>query len=166
MPSPRISIRLTPALEAQVQVRVRQGAQVSDIVREALEAYFQGGEHACPTCPTPVSDTTSQMSDIFALLSDKLSDMTTQLERVERRLAVLEATTDAVCPCPTGPQVLPADPARPFVDRPRGGQYKLTSQEAAALRAKRAAGVPIPALMQEYHLARTTLYRYLQAQER
>ena len=39
-PSARITFRLTKALEALVSDRVRQGAPVSDIVREALEQYF------------------------------------------------------------------------------------------------------------------------------
>jgi Arc/MetJ-type ribon-helix-helix transcriptional regulator len=46
--SPRITIRLTPALEALVSARVRQGSSVSDIVRKALEAYLG----ACVRCTT------------------------------------------------------------------------------------------------------------------
>ena len=166
MPSPRISIRLTPALKAQVQGRVRQGAQVSDLVREALEAYFQGVGRACPARQTPVSDTMPQASDTRALRSDRLSDMAAQLERLAQRVTALEAVSAPVRQPQTATAAEPASTALPFVDRPRGGQYKLTSQEAAALRAKRAAGVPIPAPMQEYGLARTTLYRYLQSPER
>jgi Arc/MetJ-type ribon-helix-helix transcriptional regulator len=40
LPGPRITVRLTPALDALVSDRFRQGSNVSDIVREALEAYL------------------------------------------------------------------------------------------------------------------------------
>ena len=71
-PSPRITIRLTPALEALLSDDVRQGHSVSDIVREALEAYLQARPTARPTdCqtpeePLPASESVplSDMSDI------------------------------------------------------------------------------------------------------
>jgi Antitoxin MazE-like len=46
--------------------------------------------------------------------------------------------------------------------RPHGGQRRLTPLQAAELRGKRSAGVPIKALMQEYGLSRATVHRYLQ----
>jgi hypothetical protein len=45
--------------------------------------------------------------------------------------------------------------------RPPPGQYKLTARQAASLRAKRARGTPIRALMEEYGISRATLFRYL-----
>jgi hypothetical protein len=47
--------------------------------------------------------------------------------------------------------------------RTQGGQRKLTPLQAAELRGKRAAGMPIKALMQAYGLSRATLHRYLSA---
>jgi hypothetical protein len=48
---------------------------------------------------------------------------------------------------------------------PRGSipprQYKLTPQQAEALRAKREQGTPIQALMEEYGISRATVFRYL-----
>ena len=48
---------------------------------------------------------------------------------------------------------------------PRGStpprQYKLTPQQAAALRAKREQGTPIKALMEEYGLSKASVFRYL-----
>jgi hypothetical protein len=48
---------------------------------------------------------------------------------------------------------------------PRGStpprQYKLTPEQAAALRAKREQGTPIKALMAEYGLSKATVFRYL-----
>jgi hypothetical protein len=43
------------------------------------------------------------------------------------------------------------------------GQRRLTPLQAAELRGKRAAGMPIKQLMQEYGLSRATVHRYLTA---
>ena len=42
-----------------------------------------------------------------------------------------------------------------------GGQRKLTPRQVAALRAKRARGVPVKALMEQYGLSKATVFRYL-----
>jgi Antitoxin MazE-like len=47
--------------------------------------------------------------------------------------------------------------------RPRGGRFKLTPAQEAELRAKKAAGTPIKALMEEYGLSKATVHRYLAA---
>ncbi len=47
--------------------------------------------------------------------------------------------------------------------RPPPGQRRLTPIQAAELRGKRSAGVPIKALMEEYGLSRATVHRYLAA---
>ena len=64
---PRITIRLTPALEALVSDHVRQGSRVSDIVREALEAYLGA-------CPTPRQTQATAASASASVLSDTLMD--------------------------------------------------------------------------------------------
>jgi hypothetical protein len=43
----------------------------------------------------------------------------------------------------------------------RRGGLKLTPQQEAALRAKRAQGTPIKALMEEFRVSRATVHRYL-----
>ena len=52
------------------------------------------------------------------------------------------------------PEATPAVPLR------RGG-LKLTPRQAKALRAKRARGVPVKALMEEYGVSKATVFRYL-----
>ena len=52
------------------------------------------------------------------------------------------------------PEATPAVPLR------RGG-LKLTPRQANALRAKRARGVPVKALMEEYGVSKATVFRYL-----
>jgi DNA repair ATPase RecN len=81
-PSARITFRLTPTLEALVSDRVRQGSNVSDIVREALETYFGLRQTPCPTNGTSVSDSTLQISDISAKVSDVMSDVSDMRERL------------------------------------------------------------------------------------
>ena len=41
------------------------------------------------------------------------------------------------------------------------GQYKLTPRQVRSLRAKRARGTPIKALMQEFSISKATVFRYL-----
>jgi hypothetical protein len=41
------------------------------------------------------------------------------------------------------------------------GQFKLTARQVRSLRAKRARGVPIKALMEEFDISKATLFRYL-----
>lgn len=75
----RLTVRLSPALEDALSDRVSQGARVSDIVREALEAYLG-------VCPTP-RPTSRQTPDVA--LADILSDMAD----IRARLAQLEAAS-------------------------------------------------------------------------
>jgi hypothetical protein len=51
-------------------------------------------------------------------------------------------------------------PPRPRQATPPG-QNKLTPRQAAALRAKRAAGAPIKALMDDYGISKASVFRYL-----
>jgi len=87
-PSSRITIRLTPALEALVSDGVRQGTSVSDLVREALEAYLGGRPTPRPTPTMPASDSVQPVS---ATVSD-LSDIRERLGRLEQRVEALSAT--------------------------------------------------------------------------
>jgi Protein of unknown function (DUF3018) len=47
--------------------------------------------------------------------------------------------------------------------RPRSSKFKITPTQEAELRAKRARGVPVKTLMQEYGLSKATVHRYLAA---
>jgi Arc/MetJ-type ribon-helix-helix transcriptional regulator len=99
-PSPRITIRLTPALEALVSDRVRQGTSVSDLVREALEAYLGVRQTPRPTHTTSASASATTASDIladnmsdtmFAVMSD-VSDIRERLTQLEQRVEELSAS--------------------------------------------------------------------------
>ncbi|HSX79237.1 MAG TPA: recombinase family protein [Candidatus Saccharimonadia bacterium] len=99
---PRITIRLTPALEALVSARVRQGSHVSDIVREALEAYLGACPTACPTqsaaaSASAVTASAFQMDHMSAAVSANLADVSARLSAsvsdvldMRERLAQLE----------------------------------------------------------------------------
>ena len=53
--------------------------------------------------------------------------------------------------------------AVPAAARPRRGVPKLTPRQVKALRAKRAKGAKIEALMQQYGVSKATVFRYLQS---
>jgi Arc/MetJ-type ribon-helix-helix transcriptional regulator len=99
-PSPRITIRLTPEIEALVSDRVRQGARVSDIVREALEAYLGARPTARPTQETSASaratSTAATMgdavSDIRSAMMSDVSDIRQRLGHLEQRVEALSAS--------------------------------------------------------------------------
>jgi hypothetical protein len=50
--------------------------------------------------------------------------------------------------------------------KPLSGPTKLTPLQVAEMRGKRAAGVPIKALLEEYAVSRATAHRYLKAETR
>ena len=52
----------------------------------------------------------------------------------------------------------------PAAARPRRGVPKLTPRQVKALRAKRAKGAKIEALMQQYGVSKATVFRYLQSE--
>jgi hypothetical protein len=62
-----------------------------------------------------------------------------------------------------GNTVGPTDTQPPNIapTHPAPGQTKLTPLQIAEMRGKRAAGVPIKALMDEYGISKATLFRYL-----
>jgi Arc/MetJ-type ribon-helix-helix transcriptional regulator len=121
-PSPRITIRLTPALEALVSARVGHGSSVSDIVREALEAYLGACQtprqtHAASVSDSahPVSDTLSDvLSDtVSAMMSDIVSDVSDMREHLEQLEARLEELSASVRHRPT-PRPTPQPPATAY----------------------------------------------------
>jgi hypothetical protein len=139
---------------------------VSDIVREALEAYLG----LRPTEPGQVSDTPDTVSDLAARVNAVVSDIASLQERLERLDAYLTTRTPRVRQRPTKrPTPPPPEPA-PAVDtrqaRTAGGQRKLTPRQVRALRDKHRRGVPVPALMDEYGISRASVFRYLQSDKR
>jgi hypothetical protein len=69
---PKLSFRLTPALQAALSDRVGQGQQASDIMREALEASLgvrpTAGPIMEPTSPT-LSDAVCDLSSRLTMLA-------------------------------------------------------------------------------------------------
>ena len=101
-PSPRYTVRLPPALHTLVSDAVRQGQQVSDIIREALEAYFGVRQPPRPTTQSELSDTAVSSSDTPSdTLTDILADTLTRLAALEQRFATLEAAQPSVRRRPT-----------------------------------------------------------------
>jgi Arc/MetJ-type ribon-helix-helix transcriptional regulator len=113
---PRLTIRLSPDLAARVAAHVGHGRSVSDIVRQALEAYLGGTASARPTRQTSLSDTTPPLSDASTQASDSLSDIRAQLEAIQHRLTALETASAPVRQRPT-----PRPTPRPT--RPPSGAY-------------------------------------------
>jgi Arc/MetJ-type ribon-helix-helix transcriptional regulator len=81
-PGPRITVRLTPALDALVSDHVRQGTSVSDLVREALEAYLgvrqtptRAASASAPTVADAVADAVSDMRERLAYLEQRVQDL-------------------------------------------------------------------------------------------
>src|SRR5437763_1476248 len=105
----KISVRLSPEIQALLSDRIRQtGTHVSDILREALEAYLGIRPTQGPTELAAAVGVTQGLSDILARLAALASDVSDTLTRVgalEHRVATLEAR----------PTVRPAQrpPARP-----------------------------------------------------
>jgi hypothetical protein len=80
MPPSRITIRLGPVLEARMSDRVGHGYSMSDIVRDALEAYLSD---APSPRQTPLSDTRPGLSDTTPGAADTLSDILARLGTLE-----------------------------------------------------------------------------------
>ncbi len=144
MPSPRYTVRLPPILDALVQEHIRaSGTPLAVLIQEALAAYFADTP---PTgTPTP-------------------PDSAVIVRELQAQLAALTTRVDALEHAPTRRRQ-PADRTLTPANTPRarmpGGQRKLTPRQVAALRAKRARGVPIKALMEQYGLSKATVFRYL-----
>jgi hypothetical protein len=151
LPSTRYTVRLPPALDALVQERIRtSGTPFAVLIRKALSAYLAD---IPPTgTPTP-APTAADSADTLRAFHAQLAALTTRVETLEQAQPSLptETLTDRQ-------QLTPADTPQGHA---RGGQRKLTPRQARALRAKRARGTPIKALMEEYGVSKATLFRYL-----
>ncbi len=122
-PSPRYTVRLPPALDAQVQARVRAGMPFAVLIRDALSAYL------ADTPPTPHVPTPADTADTVQALQEQLAALTQRVEVLEQQPTRRRPPADRRADTPpTGADA---------VARPAGGPRKLTRRQAAALRAKR-----------------------------
>jgi len=140
-PNTRYTVRLPPALDALVQERIRtSGTPCPVLIRDALSVYLAD-------TPPPGPLTLAASADTLGELQAQLAALTTRVEALEH-----------------GPSPLPTERRQPAaIPRARTpvGQRKLTPRQERALRAKRARGTPVKALMEEYGLSKATVFRYL-----
>jgi hypothetical protein len=127
-------------------------------------------ETAIPQAPPVPATAETPVADTATATAMETGAGVPPLAREERPVADTETSTETDtqgAPCiPATESASGADTAtvtETDTARPRGGQRKLTPLQQAELRGKRAAGMPIKALMQEYGLSRATLHRYLSA---
>ena len=150
--SHKISVSLSLELYELLAAHVRQGRRVSDVIREALGAYLGRRPTERPPAPA-LSDTVTDVAVTLAALAADVAEMRDRLVRLEEKV---ETRSPGVRQRRTG-----RPPARPTpADTPRG-HYKLTPRQRAAMRRKRAAGIAIKVLMEEYDLSKATVHRYL-----
>ena len=179
----KISFRLSADLQARLAARVGQGTRVSDIIREALEAYLGMRPTARPT-NSLLSDSVSDLSTRLDAIVSDLSDIHNRLDRLEAREGqparvrqhptARGAARPTPTPAPRGPTapgqdtLTPELPPAADTPQPRtvGGQRKLTPRQVRALRDKHRRGVSVPALMEEYDISRASVFRYLQSEQR
>jgi hypothetical protein len=150
-PRTRYTVRLSPALDALVQERIRtSGTPFAVLIQEALSAYLAATP---PTGTPPPAPTAADSAATLRELQAQLAALTTRVETLEQAPPPLPTKT------PTARQ--PPTPADTPQGHARGGQRKLTPRQVRAMRAKRARGTPIKALMEEYGLSKATVFRYL-----
>jgi len=146
-PAPRHTVRLPAALDTLVQARVRAGTPFAVLIREALSAYLAD--------PPPTREpTAADSANTVRGLGEQLAILRIRVDALEQVLTRHRQSADG-----GADRVLTsADTAG---TRPPRGQYKLTPRQVTALRAQRARGTPIKALMAKYGISKATLFRYL-----
>jgi hypothetical protein len=131
--------------------------EVQEMIRAAVQAEigklrdFMGPNVSTPEgIPAPEA----------AALAEVLADAATFLEDEDD-----EAMPAPEAPAPPVPDISYNSNTVLQEKAPRGSTpprlYKLTPEQAAALRAKREQGTPIKALMEEYGLSKASVFRYL-----
>jgi hypothetical protein len=168
----RVTIRLAPDLYAQLEARGSHGQPLAAIIRDALADYL--ARQPEPTGRLDVPGTT------VAAMAASLAELQAQVQHLTARLDALAADRQptaarsrqpaaAAAATPADTPAVPAARPPPAADRPGAapevvlwsGLHKLTPRQGDELRAKRARGAPIKALMQEYGLSKATVHRYL-----
>ena len=144
--------RLDPAA---VAASVTDIAQLRALIREELD---QTTAIITATVTATISETitTALPAMVEATLQRSVSAIVTATEtetRQEPRVPASRGASVSDTEIATATDTIRTPP----------GQRKLTPRQAAGLRAKRARGAPIKALMQDYGLSKATVHRYLKA---
>jgi hypothetical protein len=117
-PSPRYTVRLPPALDTQVQARVRAGTPFAGLIRDALAAYLADTVPTGMPTDTPIP---ADSADTIRNLQEQLSALTTRVEILEqmptRRRQAADRSADRRADRPLTGADTPAVPA----DRPLTG---------------------------------------------
>jgi hypothetical protein len=136
----RVTIRLSQELYAQLAARSSQGQPLAAIVCDALADYLARQPETPPSPET--------LAVTVAAMAARLDGLQDQIEALAARVDTRAASG--------------RPPAAHKPTRPPSGQRKLSATQRRELHRKRARGIPIKALMEEYGFSRATLYRYLQ----
>jgi hypothetical protein len=178
-----MTIWVQPETKARYQdLAARQHRSGSELVQLALDAYRLD--------PAAVAASATDTEQLRAVIRDEL-DQTTAIitatvtamvtetitamlpalvqEAIPHGVSASVAATATATETETTPPhrsrqrapSTPADDPAAAAARVVLGQRKLTPRQAAALRAKRAAGAPIKTLMQDYGLSKASVFRYL-----
>lgn len=144
---------LTVWLSRDAKLRLEDLASVwhstpSEMVEQAL-AQFQPGN------PPSIGNATDA-AQLQVLIDERLQAMLPGLK--EEMLQELRQESSVTA---TNGNVTVIEAADTPAARYKRGKNKLTPLQAAEMRGKRAAGVPIKALMQEYGIGKATVHRYL-----
>jgi hypothetical protein len=140
--SNKVSFRLSPALQTALATHVRQhGGRVSDILREALEAYLGLRPTARPTDQVSVSDKVSDsahlsdsVSDLSASIQTLVSDITTLQDRLERLEASMQPRPFRVRQRPTArPTLRPSSLPPPRTYDPEMALTRMQELKAQGL---------------------------------
>jgi hypothetical protein len=134
-PSPRYTVRLPPALDAQVQARVQAGTPFAVLIREALSAYL------ADTPPTGAPTSVDTPADTMRTFQEDLAALTARVRILELALTAVPTPRRQDADTPAGTMPIPADRLPTEADK------ALTGADTAptpAPRAKRPAAHALP----------------------
>jgi hypothetical protein len=133
-------------------------AIVEDLVLEAFGMPVTATDNSYETDTEDPEETHEELYDDDTDMNSNVADTETPaLHPTTARaseVGSVTATSNSDVTHTSTPEATPKAPLR------RGG-LKLTPRQGKALRAKRARGVPVKALMEEYGVSKATVFRYL-----
>ena len=132
-PSPRYTVRLPHALDAQVQARVSAGTPFAVLIREALAAYLADSAPTVTPTPADSADTVRHLQDQLAALTTRveiLEQMPTRRRQPTDRSADRDADRDADTPA------VRADSLPTGADTPRAYDPEAAYARMQALQAQ------------------------------
>jgi len=129
-------------------------ATVTETITEMLPAIVAAAVRGIVTASVTDTETDTQPDHATRETSGAAVPDTSESEPLQAPPApsVSDTDTDTVTEITAPPRARQATPP---------GQHKLTPRQAAALRAKRAAGAPIKDLMDNYGISKASVFRYL-----